>query len=110
MAEKFQLSELYRGDTIKLLVTVTRDDVALNITGATFQFTARRWRGYATATFVKENSSFEVIDAAAGQVVVTMDPADTASLDIDMVLNCEIEMTEADGRVTTIAYGTISLA
>ena len=103
----FKLNEM-RGDTIKLQITVTRGGEALNLTGATFKFTARKWKS-GSALIEKDNTAFAVASPASGVAILTIDPADTESITEDVKLYCDVEMTESDGVVTTVAEGTIDL-
>ena len=99
----------YRGDTIRLRVPVTRDDVAVNITGATFRFMARQWIGDSVPIINKANSSFVSSSPVTGVTILTILPVDTESLTDTTKLFCDVEMTETDGLVTTVAYGTLNV-
>lgn len=96
-----------RGDTIKLLNTVKRNGSALNITGATFKFVAKRWLNDDTPLIDKDDAAFEILNASAGTVVLTIEPEDTSTFTDNITLHYNIEMTESDGTVTTIARGRI---
>lgn len=102
-----------RGDTIDLEVPILRDDVAVDLTGADIWFTAKRRLTDADADAVAQKSIGSGIvvvgDAADGTVLVTLDPADTDSLTKQTVLTCDIQLVEADGRVTTVASGTLTV-
>lgn len=100
-----------RGDTVKLLVTATRDDSPINIATATLYFTAKTSRSLADdATGVIQKISgagIEVVSAPNGQAVVTIDPEDTEGLVLKTKYFCDVQLVEADGVVTTIAEGTL---
>jgi len=112
----------FRGDTIRLLATTTRPNAttgvmeAVNLTGLTgndLSFTAKRKRKDADvdAVAVKTiGAGIAVQDAAAGELVVTLAPADTDALAKPVTLECDVQMIEADGTVTTVASGTLAIA
>lgn len=99
--------KIYRGDTIKLRVPVTRDGVAVNITTATFRLTAKRWLNDTTPLIQKDNTAFTSAVPASGVTIATIDPADTIDFEDTTIIHVDVEMTEDDDRVTTVAKGTI---
>lgn len=102
-----------RGDTIDLEVAVTRNDAAVDLTGADCWFTAKRRLSDADADALIQKtlgSGITVIgNAADGNLLVTIDPEDTDSLTRQTVLYCDVQLLEADGRVTTVASGTLTV-
>lgn len=96
-----------RGDTTRLLFTITRAGAPLNLAGCTFKFRGKQWLTDTTWLIDKDNSAFTVLDENGGEVYVTIDPEDTLGFTDTIILNCECEMTEPDGRVTTVADGKL---
>jgi hypothetical protein len=100
-----------RGDTVKLLVTATRDDSPIDISTSTVYFTAKTSRDLAddaTGVIQKVSSAgIEVLDGPSGQALVTIDPEDTEALVQKTKYFCDVQLVEADGTVTTIAEGTL---
>lgn len=104
-----------RGDTITLDFTVKRPagGAAVDLTGATFTFTAKKKLSDADAAALFQKtlgSGVSVTNAANGQGRVTVAPADTTSLpDYETDLYCDLQMTEAVGTVTTVAEGILRI-
>lgn len=102
----FNITEV-RGDTIVLRATVTRSSSALDITGCTAKFTARRYSGSDILIQKTTSNGIALTTPASGILTVTIEPQDTASFTEDLILAAEIELTETDGRVTTVARGKL---
>lgn len=102
-----------RGDTIELSVTVTRSGAAVDLTDADLTFTAKRRYSDADADAVVQKTLGDGIavvgDAEDGEILVTLDPEDTDSLTRQTVLLCDVQLVESDGRVTTVASGTLTI-
>jgi cyanophycinase-like exopeptidase len=95
----FSLSQAYRGDTIPLSIAVTREGTAVDLTGAALRFVAKRRLKDADvdALITKTiGTGITVTDAAAGAAVI-------------MTLQCEVQMVESDGTITTVAQGTLEV-
>lgn len=110
------LSPVRRGDTIRLLVEVERNGSPLNVTGKDFWFTAKKRLSDLDASAVAQKSliggasnGIEVLNGAAGQVLVTVAPADTEGLTRATTLYWDVQMAEADGVLWTVASGTIQV-
>jgi hypothetical protein len=103
-----------RGDTIRLLITCTRAGSPVNLTGASIWATFKRSISDtdAAATTIQKtlDNGIVVTDAANGLAVVTLDPADTASLTKETTFEGDIQVREADGIVTTVADGSLFIA
>jgi hypothetical protein len=98
-----------RGDTIRLLVTVVRNGAALNITGSTFTFVAKRWLSDDIPVISKDDTAFTTLSAVGGTTIVTLDPEDTEAFVDDTELNCDVRMTEPSGVITTVARGILEV-
>jgi cyanophycinase-like exopeptidase len=108
----FSLSQAYRGDTIPLSIAVTREGTAVDLTGAALRFVAKRRLKDADvdALITKTiGAGITVTDAAAGAAVIMIDPADTDGFLKGMTLQCEVQMVESDGTITTVAQGTLEV-
>ena len=100
-----------RGDTNEYEVAVTRDAAVLDLQGATLKFTVKRDLGDADAVFQKAIwTGITVTDAPNGACTLTIDPADTSALPAPRAFHYDLELTESDGRVTTVAIGLLRLA
>lgn len=100
----------YRNDTIMLQVIVTRNSVVVDITNATLRFVARKWANSAPLIIKTTDDGIEIIDGPNGTAIVTIAPDDTLGFVDDITLHCAVELTEINGRVTTVATGTILIA
>lgn len=101
------------GDTVLFDLAITRDGLPVDLTGATLWFTAKRSPADvdADAVFQKSTGSgISVSDAAGGLARVTVAPTDTSTLsNTDQTLECDVQLKEADGTVTTVARGQLIL-
>lgn len=102
------------GDTIPLQITLSRNGVAIDLTGATLWFTAKDDLDDldAAAVFQKKTGGLgiAITDAVNGRATVTIAPADTASLANEpQTLECDIQLLEVDGTLTTVARGQLIL-
>lgn len=101
-----------RGDTIDLLVLVTRDNAAVDLTGADVWFTAKRSLRDADVDAVVQKTignGIVVTDALAGEALVTIDPSDTNGFTRETRLFCDVQVIEPSGRITTVADGTLTI-
>jgi hypothetical protein len=96
-----------RGDTIDVEVPVVRNNVAVDITGATFKLSAKRWLTDTVPLFQKSGGAVSVPTPSNGIAIITIAPADTSSFTDDTILHCDIEMTETNGKITTVAKGVL---
>lgn len=101
--------EAVGGDTIELLAEIVREGSPVNITGASFVFTARKDKYKAPYEFRLVGSDITIIDAAGGKALVTIDPSYTSDYTGVQILYCDLEMTENNGRVTTVAHGNLKI-
>lgn len=100
--------EIERGDTAKFTGTAKRTDKTIaDLTGATVRFTAKRKLTDADGDAVIAKTA-TVLDAEAGVFRVTIDPGDTSSLSA-CTLSYDVQITEADGTVTTTQKGTLAI-
>lgn len=97
------------GDTRTLTVRVRDpDDAVVAITGATIRWRAARSYGKtANITKATGGSGITITDGPNGVFVVTLDPADTASL--YGTFYHEAEVTFSDDTVSTVLRGTMKV-
>lgn len=102
--------EMYSGDTLQLIITVTDSDTGLakNLSGAT----AIRWELAKSAkvpsTLIKTLvSGITITNAAMGELRVDILPADTASLKGDFIH--ELEIIDFAGQVNTVLDGKFTI-
>ena len=112
MALTTQNDEFYSGDHRTLTFTVKDGaDVVVDITGATFLWTVRRSVLSAVAEISlvsgESPSEIDILVAASGTVQVVLVPTDTAALSGDFYH--ELQMTDVEGNVTTVAFGTLTI-
>lgn len=94
---------MYAGETLVRSMTVTQDDVAVNLTG-----TAIRYVLNAPTAIVKYVSSgITVTNAAGGAFTLTLLPADTIALNGTYVH--EIKLETSGGVVTTAMTGSMNI-
>ncbi len=100
--------EMHSGDTKDIVVTVLDElDQVVNISGATAVFILSQ-NPYSPAVITKSSGSGIVItDGPAGILTITLDAADTESLQGSFYY--EVELTDASSRVSTIVVGQINI-
>jgi hypothetical protein len=105
--------KIFRGDTIVIEFAVSQDGVALNLTGYSIWFTAKKQKSdndtAPTAIQKTLSSGIVVLDAAAGHIKVTILPADTATLSADTTYVCDLQVKSGGGVITTVADGTMAI-
>lgn len=101
---------IFRGDTKTLTYTIKdANDAIVDLTGGTAKWEAARSVNSATKDIQKSTSSgIAIMAPTSGILVVTIDPADTASLGVGGYYH-ELEFTDASGRVSTVATGRMTL-
>lgn len=103
---KFDLTAT-KGDLIPLRCAVVRNGSALNITGATFQLTARQWLSDTVPLITSDD--FDIESPSGGIVIVNIAPELTEDFEDTVNLNVVIKMIELDGTPTTIARGKLKV-
>lgn len=99
-----------RGDTAIFAFALTMDGVALDLTGATIRWTAKPSVSDVSALISKAiGSGLTVADPTSGRVDLTFNPQDTRDLDAPATLYWDLEVTEANGYVSTPLIGTLRL-
>ena len=106
--------EFPRGDDAMLPVVVTRPagGAVVDLTGAALRFTAKRKRKAldVDAIIVKTlGDGIVVTDAANGEAVIVIEPEDTDDFTRQLTLQCDLQMVESDGTITTVADGTLTV-
>lgn len=110
----FLVENLFRGDTSVLTVTVTREGVVENLTGASIWFTAKEDLTDldADALMAYDNlsggaSRVTVATPANGVVRVTFNPADTALAPVDTPVFADVQVKTAANEIFTAAFGQL---
>lgn len=102
---------MYRGDDRDFPFTITKGGAALSLSGATVVFTAREAiddvdPAFTLSSAVVAGTGFE-IDIAAdqdvdkGEVIVHVPASATVDYTDGLTLFCDVEVTDADGKVFT---------
>lgn len=108
----FNLPE-WRGDTIRFLVTVTRNGSPVNLAGASMWFTAKLNPSDddddATTIQKTIGNGIAVTSEAGGLAVVTLEDEDTDGLNAATDYYCDVKLLEASGIRTTIATGRMPI-
>lgn len=106
--------EMYRGDTRRFNLTVTRAGGAENLTGSILRFTAKLSQAdaYVDAQIAKssdigEGGGITITNAAAGLATVQIDPDDTADITAARRLFCDIELETPAGDIETLDEGSL---
>jgi len=103
----FKFSML-RGDDRDFEIPTTRSGSPVDLTGASVRAHFKSDLGGSPVLQKSLGSGIEIDgDAADGVVVLSIDPADTSALTAATTLYFDVELTEAYGRVTTVAEGVL---
>lgn len=108
---RFNLKNLYRGDTVSLEVTVTKDGDAFSLSGSTLFFTLKTdptAADDAALVALETGSGITVTNAAAGEALIEMAPSDTDDLPLDTALFADVQLKTATGDIFTVAFGTLT--
>jgi len=104
---------MFRGDSLRFAVTVTREGAPVDLTGGKMWMTAKRSPADADALAVFQVSSpadgIVITHADAGLAEITIPPAATNSLTAVTRLVYDIQLLEAVGLVTTLETGYLTV-
>lgn len=101
MTELNQNFTMFQGDSKNIVVDISSDE-ALDLTGATIKWALKK-KVYST-----ENELLKTItDATNGQVIIQLEPVDTANL--TGLYYHELELTDGAGNVSTIMTGNVTI-
>jgi hypothetical protein len=118
MAALVQNLTIVRGDTKKWTITVARNGVAVNLTGAYLWFTAKNStddsddQAIIAVVSALQNSQGKIVlesPLSAGIATLWFFPPATDFLHAPENLQYDIQMQEADGTNTTIAVGVLQI-
>jgi hypothetical protein len=91
-------------------VTVTGDDgEPFVLTGSTLRFTASIDRGPVIAKVSGPYSIENILGGANNQAQIHLVPADTNTLPAPVLLEWDVELTDTQGRVSTVDSGRLLL-
>jgi hypothetical protein len=96
---------IYRGDDRTLTVAASSP-----IQGSDMVFTAKRHRRDADADAVIQKSTADGgITVIGDEATITIDAADTDSLDDSPALFWDVQVTDTDGKTLTVATGRLAI-
>lgn len=108
--------EISRGDTLRLEITVTKNAVPLNLTGAKFWMTAKN------SVFDADPGVFQLTSTPAAGITITNPSAGTAEAVVSAAqtslvaqqnggvsLVYDIKLKDSTGDVTTLESGTLKI-
>ena len=100
------LRPLYRGDSRRLKITFTLNNVPLEITGGTVKFTVKRDINdtFANAIIKKSTSTF-----TDNSCYIDIEPSDTNTLIEGDIFVYDIELTDVNGLKTTVTSGELPI-
>lgn len=118
MAALVENLTIVRGDTKKWTITIARNGVAVDLTGAYLWFTAKNSVSdtddqalVALVSAVPNMQGSIVIStpASLGTAIMTFNPAATDFITPPVNLQYDVQLEEADGTLTTVAVGYIQV-
>ena len=102
---------MIREDDFRFRVTITKNGVPVDITGATFTFSVKWATTDAAPIFTRTlGSGITVVVAADGTLDILIASANTASLpSYTVILPYDLEMVEAGGLISTPLIGSLTV-
>ena len=98
-----------RGDTTTIVVTLLADGTPQNITGYSAKFMAKRDYTSTAAAITKTTpSGIELTNPTAGELTITLAPADTEDLSPGTHYY-DLELTSSTGSVGTYLWGKLTI-
>lgn len=106
--------EMHRGDSAAFDLTITKNAVAVNLTGSTLRFTAKRDKADPDADAIiskvsSDASQIEITNAAGGLATVHLVPADTEDLTEQTTLLYDVQVKDATNKVFTLVEGKLKI-
>jgi hypothetical protein len=102
--------QMWRGDTEVFDAAITVAGVAVNITGCSLKFTAKRSLQDSDADAVFQlatPSEIVITDGPNGLCQITVASADTSGLLVPTLCYCDLQLVDTLGNVSTTATGTL---
>lgn len=104
---------MFRGDSLRLYLAITRDGSPVDLTGGKLWMTAKRSPADTDAMAVFQVSSpadgISIVDALGGLAEIRVPPEATSSLTSVTKLTYDIQLKEAVGLVTTLETGALTV-
>lgn len=102
--------KINRGTTYTIGLTYKKNGVATSLVGATVRFTVKTSEYSSDMTDSDATLQKDVTDGTSeGEATITLDPADTKSLDPSAEYFYDIKIEEAGGEIYKVDEGTIEL-
>lgn len=105
--------EMFRGDTVRIDLTVTQDGVTQDITGWTFWMTAKTDAGLPDEdAFFQLTSPTDIVitDAALGTARITIPASTTSGVASRATLLFDVQGRDMGGGIHTLANGTLKIS
>ena len=102
---------MIREDTFKFRVTVTKNGLPVDITGATFTFSAKWATTDAGTVFTRTlGSGIALVVAADGTIDITIASSNTSDFpSYTVILPYDLEMVETTGDISTVLLGNLTV-
>ena len=104
---------MYRGDSLRLNMAITRDLLPVDLTGATIRMTAKHaWTDDDSAAVFQvstPSSGIVITNVALGLAEVNVPAAETLAFTVMTTLVYDIQLTESVGIVTTLEAGLLTV-
>lgn len=104
--------QMWRGDTEVIDAAITVNGVAVNITGCSLKFTAKRSVSDTDADAVFQlTTPVEIVitNGPAGLCTITIASLDTSALLVPTLCYCDLQLVDTLGNVSTTATGTLMI-
>lgn len=105
--------QMWRGDTEVFDAAITVSGVAVNITGCSLTFTAKRSLTDADADAVLQltttGGAIVITNGPGGLCTISVASADTSALTVPTLCYCDLQLVDTLGNVSTTATGTLMI-
>lgn len=101
-----------QGDDVPFDVAVSRDGVALDLTGSSLWFTVKTAASQTDAQAVAQltlGDGITLVDAEAGTCTVLLERAVTEEMTVGTTYLADLQIKDAAGLIATAAIGTLKL-
>lgn len=102
------IQDFYRGDTRVFTLTFTRDDSAVDITGATVYFTMKYSPADADSAAVIAKTVTEHAAPAGGVTSVRLEASETAAIEPGAYYY-DFQLKDAAGNISTVVAGVVNV-
>lgn len=100
--------EFYQGETVGIVITITEDGTAKDITDASAVWAMAKTPGGAPVYSASTVSGIAITDAAAGELTITISATDSAAF-YERIYYHELQLTDGASKTSVTTTGQVSV-